>query len=266
MGQLEHPEAEWRAKLVLHYDGRNFYGWQKQRNQRSVQGELESLLGRLCGTAPVVTGAGRTDRGVHATGQVASALIPGRFEEKELVRALNALAPADLWIASAGPVPLDFHPVLDAVSRTYLYRLGVCPRSSSPLNAPWCWPLGRQPELKAIREATGAIVGAHDFSAFAKAGQEKRGFRCDVTAASWRASRGMVDAELLLFEITADRFLHHMVRYLVGTLVEIGLGRRPVSEMARMLADGPVCKAGPPAPPEGLFLTQVDYSSRYEES
>lgn len=246
-------------KLVLHYEGRNFSGWQVQRNRRTVQGELSALLGRLGGEASQkITAAGRTDTGVHATGQVASALIPDRFEPEELQRALNALAPPDIWIESAERAPKSFHPRYDAVSRTYLYRVGTRPESRSPFNAPWCWPLGRTLDRKRMQEAADCIVGEHDFGAFAKSGQPERGVRCHVLAAGWEYSK--TQDGVLEFEITADRYLHHMVRYLVGTMAEIGQCQRPVDGLARLLRGEPGLTTAPPAPAQGLFLTRVDYS------
>jgi tRNA pseudouridine38-40 synthase len=259
VAQSEHHTGHWRVKLVLHYEGRNFYGWQSQGNRRTVQGELSALLGHLCGDiSRKVTAAGRTDRGVHATGQVASALIPERFGEQELRRALNALAPSDLWVASAERVAESFHPRYDAASRTYVYKLGLGPESRSPFVAPWCWPLGRTLDRGRLEAATGSIPGNHDFSRFAKSGQPERGVRCDVRAARWRTPPGREG--ILEFEITADRFLHRMVRYLVGTLVEIGWGRRPVDEIERLLRPEPGLRAAAPAPAQGLFLTRVEYS------
>ncbi len=264
MARSEHHADYWRVKLVLHYEGRDFYGWQTQKNRRTVQGELSALLGRLCGLrTPVVTAAGRTDRGVHATGQVASALIPDRFDEAELLRALNALAPPDLWIASAERVADSFHPRYDAISRTYRYRIGVSRGSRSPFQAPWCWPLGRALEVGRMSHATRAIIGHQDFSAFAKSGQLERGVRCRVFSAFWQEAP--TDDGILEFEITADRFLHGMVRYLVGTLVEVGQGFRPAADMARLLAGRPGVKAAPPAPAQGLFLARVEYSSGHLE-
>jgi tRNA pseudouridine38-40 synthase len=247
------------VKLVLHYEGRNFYGWQSQINRRTVQGELSALLARICGDASrKLTAAGRTDRGVHATGQVASVLIPDRFQPEELQRALNALAPPDLWVESAERVDADFHPRYDAVSRTYLYKVGVTPESRSPFRAPWCWPLGRALDRKRMAEAASQIVGEHDFAAFAKSGQPQRGVRCHVLAASWEYST--TEDGILVFEITADRYLHHMVRYLVGTMAEIGRCLRPVDDIARLLRNEAGLRTAPPAPAEGLFLTHVDYS------
>ncbi len=253
-----HPTGYWRVKLVLHYEGRNFFGWQIQSNRRTVQGELSALLGRLGGEpSRRVTAAGRTDRGVHATGQVASALVPDRFDPAELRRALNALAPPDLWVASAERVPDTFHPRYDAVARTYLYRVGVEPGCRSPFVAPYCWPLGRPLDLAPVEAATAALPGEHDFSRFARSGQPERGVRCRVRAAAWRTAPD----GLLEFEITADRFLHRMVRCLVATLVEIGSGRRAVDQIERLLRSEPGLRAAPPAPPQGLFLTRVQYSS-----
>jgi tRNA pseudouridine38-40 synthase len=251
--------GNWRVKLVLHYEGRDFYGWQMQPNRRTVQGELSALLGRLCrGDPPMLTAAGRTDQGVHATGQVVSALIPDRFDAEELARALNALAPPDLWVASAERVDDTFHPRYHAISRTYVYRLGMTQESGSPFRAPWCWPLGRPLDWERMSEATAAVIGVHDFSAFAKSGQPQRGVRCDVRAASWRDSFEAYG--IREFEIRSDRFLHRMVRYLVGTLVDIGLGNRPVDDMVRLLQAEPGLVASPPAPAKGLFLARVEYS------
>ncbi len=258
--QSGHHTGYWRVKLVLHYDGRDFYGWQTQGSRRTVQSELSALLGRLCGADPPnVTAAGRTDRGVHATGQVASALIPERFDEHELLRALNALAPRDLWVVSAQRVPESFHPRADAVSRTYVYRVGVSRQSCSPFEHRWCWPVGRGLDRERMSAATGHIAGDHDFSAFAKSGQPARGVRCNVGSALWREAPR--DEGILEFEITADRFLHRMVRYLVGTLVEIGQGFRPVDDMCRLLDGEPGLRTAPPAPAQGLFLVRVDYTT-----
>jgi tRNA pseudouridine38-40 synthase len=257
--QQERQDGFWRAKLVLHYEGRNFYGWQSQINRRTVQGELSAILRRICGSiSRKLTAAGRTDRGVHATGQVASALIPDRFDTEELHRALNALAPPDLWVESVERVPDAFHPRYDARSRTYQYRVGVSSESRSPFRAPWCWPLGHALDREAMAAAARHIIGEHDFSAFAKSGQPERGVICLVLASEWRHSPKQDG--ILEFEITADRYLHHMVRYLVGSMVQIGRHLRPVDDIARLLTREPGLTTAPPAPAQGLFLTRVEYS------
>lgn len=257
-------DGYWRVKLVLHYEGRNFFGWQIQRNRRTVQGELSSLLDGLCGEPCKLIAAGRTDRGVHATGQVASALIPDRFGPDELLRALNSMLPADIWIESAARVALDFHPRYDALSRTYSYRVGLGRNSRSPFLAPWCWPLGRPLDRERLSVAAGFIIGEHDFRMFAKAGQPERGTECRVIAASWRDADWGRD--VIEFEISADRYLHRMVRYLVGVMADIGQGRRPVEEMLGLLRCEPGLRPPSPAPAQGLFLTRVGYSKQSEDT
>lgn len=249
--------ADRPVKLVLHYDGSRFFGWQSQRKVRTVQGVLVELLRKLCGKPLRVTAAGRTDRGVHATGQVVAVRVPARWTPEELRRALNALAPPDLWVAHAAEVAPEFHPRYDAIARTYVYRIGLDEGAWSPFRRRWCWPLGRPLDAGRMLEAARLILGTHPFAAFAKSGQPERGVRCTILSADWRLAEG--EGETLEFEITADRFLHHMVRTLVGTLVEIGLGRRPAHEVALLLEGARSVRAAPPAPPQGLVLTRVDY-------
>lgn len=249
------PPETHRIALTLHYDGGAFFGWQLQPSERTVQGELERVLTRLLNAPARVIGSGRTDRGVHATGQVASVDAPVRWTAPALRRALNALLPPEVWVESAAVVDPRFHPRYDATRRAYLYRVGLVERSRSPFHARFCWPLVREVDLAVMREVTGALVGDHSFRAFAKAGQEERGDRCTVVEARWAEWPGM-GVEL---HIAANRFLHHMVRYLVGTLVDVGLGKRAPEEVAAMLEPGTALETSPPAPPEGLYLRAVDY-------
>lgn len=247
-------EASRRICLAVHYDGGAFFGWQLQREERSVQGELERVLGRLFDRPARVLGSGRTDRGVHATGQVASVDAPPRWTPRELRRALNALLPRDVWIAGAWEVAPEFHPRYDALSRSYVYRVGLAEHSASPFAARWCWPLARSVDRAAMEEPTRVLLGDHSFRAFAKAGQEERGDRCIVAAAEWREWPLGLE-----FHVTANRFLHHMVRYLVGTLVAVGLHERPAEDVPALLGGAPGLLTSPPAPPEGLFLSHVRY-------
>jgi tRNA pseudouridine38-40 synthase len=249
------PPERTRIRLTVQYDGRAFFGWQVQPGQRTVQGELERVASRLANRPVGVVGSGRTDRGVHATGQVAALDLPPRWTAHALRRAMNALLPGDVWIADAAEATPYFHPRYDATARSYVYRLGLAPDAASPFRAPWCWPLSRPVDHDAMFHATGCLLGDHSFRAFAKAGQEERGDRCTVSHAAWAPWEGVG----LEFHITANRFLHHMVRYLVGTLVEVGLGARPGEEVAALLARAPGLETSPPAPPEGLFLTTVTY-------
>ncbi|HEX7049850.1 MAG TPA: tRNA pseudouridine(38-40) synthase TruA [Longimicrobiales bacterium] len=247
---------ERRIKLTLHYDGAGFHGWQVQPSVRTVQAELETALSRLADRPVTVIAAGRTDRGVHATGQVAAASVPARWTPAALRRSLNAILPADIWVAAAETVAPDFHARYDAVARSYTYRVGTADAARSPFRRRWCWPLAEPLDRAALDAAAAAVVGEHSFRAFAKAGQEERGDRCTVYRARWTAW-GEIG---VVFHITANRFLHHMVRYLVGTMVDAARGRRPVEDVAAMLEGAPALETSPPAPPEGLFLTHVAYS------
>ncbi len=249
-----------RYALTIQYDGSAFHGWQFQPDVRTVQGEVESVLQTLTGARRPVVGSGRTDRGVHSLGQVASIDVPSeRWSAVELRRAMNALLPREIWIAELRRVPSDFHPRFDARRRGYLYRVGTVPEAHSPFHRPWCWPLADEPvEVDLLRQCAELIPGERSFRRFAKAGQPHRGERCQVFSAVWEPW----GATGLHFRITANRYLHHMVRYLVGTMVEVAAGRRTVAEMNELLTDPDTSlRTSPPAPPEGLFLEVVEYEN-----
>lgn len=250
------PDDSRRFRLTLQYDGTYFMGWQLQPRGRTVQGELEYALKRLTGERFPVVGSGRTDSGVHATGQVAAVTLPSRWDVPELHRALNALLPSDIWVQAVEVVPPHFHPRFHAVARSYRYRIGLVPESASPFHRPWCWPLVQPVDTELLREAAGLLLGKHSFGAFAKAGQEHRGEHCLVTESAWVGWEGVGIA----FHITANRFLHHMVRYLVGTMVDVGLERRPMEDLTELLSEAGTEKVtSPPAPADGLFLESVRY-------
>lgn len=245
-----------RLRLTVHYDGSQFHGWQYQPDQRTVQGDLEAALSRLADRRRTVVGSGRTDTGVHATGQVASVDMPARWTPDALFKALNAVLPKDIWVASIDRVHPDFHPRYDALRRTYTYRVGTRPEARSPFHRSWCWALGAELDETLLAECASQIVGDHSFLAFAKSGQPERGDRCTVHRALWEPWELGVQ-----LTITADRYLHHMVRYLVGTMVAIARGHRPATDLQGLLAGEPDLETSPPAPPEGLFLTTVEYPS-----
>lgn len=251
---MDAPESI-RFRLTVHYDGSGFHGWQIQPDQRTVQGELEAALGRLANRPTPVMGSGRTDTGVHATGQVAAADLPaGRWTAGRLQTSLNAVLPPDVWIASTVRTRPDFHPRFDARRRSYRYEVGLRPEAASPFHRRWCWPLTDPVERELLDEAAARLPGSHDFVRFAKAGQPERGTRCTVLAATW------AETELgLRFSVTADRYLHHMVRYLVGTMIDVGRGRRSASDFARLLGSDPDLVTSPPAPASGLYLHRVEY-------
>lgn len=242
--------------MVLHYDGSDFFGWQRQKTEQTVQGEVESVLERITGDHCPVMGSGRTDRGVHALGQVASVLLPDRWDAPSVRSALNALLPKGIWVQEVRRVDPEFHPRYDAVERSYSYLVGTSPLSRSPFLAGRCWALARLPDEEALAGTAAGLVGDHSFEAFAKAGQEERGHRCTVHQAGWAPWEGLGH----VFTITANRYLHHMVRYLVGTMVEIALGKRPRDDLSALLSrERSDLETSPPAPPEGLYLTRVRY-------
>jgi len=245
-----------RFRLKLHYDGTHFFGWQMQKTERTVQGELEAALKQLTGARRPVVGSGRTDRGVHATGQVAAVTLPSRWQGDNLKRALNAVLPSDIWVQEVASVPLEFNPRYAAVARTYHYRVGTAPQAHSPFRRSWCWSLGVDLDVEMLHAAAAVLPGRHSFKSFAKAGQPERGEVCTIQSAVWRPWEDLG----LEFEIIADRYLHHMVRYLVGTMIAIGRGGRPLADLERLL-DEPEgeLETSPPAPPQGLFLSHVEY-------
>src|SRR4051812_28616103 len=196
---------------VLHYLGRDFAGWQKQSSDRTVQGELESVLERLTGGRVVTNGAGRTDAGVHALGQVVSFRLPASWTPESAQRGMNALLPRDIWVARVGRAPDGFHARKNAVSRSYRYVVGCDPAAFSPFRRPFEWALGLALDHEAMTQAAAALHGEHDFRAFSAVGQEKPHYRCRILVAEWEARRG---DEGFIFRIEADRFLHRMVRFL----------------------------------------------------
>src|SRR5689334_829090 len=215
------------VQLVLHYDGAAFSGWQRQPGERTVQGVLEDTVARLCSARVPVIGAGRTDAGVHARGQAAGLRVPEKWTSQALRKSMNAILPDDVWIAAAFEMREDFHPRYSAVSRSYSYFVGTDDLASSPFRRRrelvWTKPL----DLGRLSAAARTLGGEHCFRAFAVKGTapERDEHLCTVASASWREREGG-----LVFEITADRFLHHMVRFLVGTMLDIGEGRREVSD------------------------------------
>jgi tRNA pseudouridine38-40 synthase len=241
---------------LLQFDGRRFVGWQRQRSGRSVQGEVEAVLARLAGTAVAAVAAGRTDAGVHAEALGVSFALGERWTATALRRAMNALLPDDCWVAAVHPMADTFHARRSAIARRYRYLVGTDDASASPFRRHAEWALQRPLDLGALREAAAAITGEHSFVAFSVRGQEKPHYRCRIRTAEWRerpAGRGTE------FRIEADRFLHHMVRMLVGTMVDAGLGRRPVADVERLLASGDNAGSSPPAPPQGLYFVTALY-------
>lgn len=241
-------------RATVHYDGSGYAGFQVQPAARTVQGALEEGLRRL-GIDGRIAAAGRTDAGVHATGQEISFASPRSWEEQELTRALDSVLPEDIWIEHARAAERGFHPRFRATARRYEYYLVVGRDSRSPHRRRGAWGLSRSPDAESLQRAARRILGEGDFSALSKSGQPEAGTRCTIERAQWTPTpRGD-----LRFTIVADRFLHRMVRYLVATMVEIGSGRRDAGDLRALLEADPGVRPAVPAPACGLYLTGVRY-------
>jgi tRNA pseudouridine38-40 synthase len=241
--------------LTLQFDGTGFCGWQRQAEGRSVQADVERMLSRLAGVPVRATAAGRTDAGVHALGMPVTARLPERWDAPQLLRASNAILPHSIAVTSVREVRPDVDARRSALGRRYQYDVGTDAASRSPFRCRTEWPLARSLDTAALGRATELVRGEHDFRAFAVVGEPKPHYRCRIVEAHWRPR---VDGGLR-FVIAADRFLHHMVRFLVGTMVEIGLGRRPEGELTELLRLDHNQRTAPPAPARGLSFVTAWY-------
>jgi tRNA pseudouridine38-40 synthase len=241
-------------KLTIAYDGTRFVGWQRQAEGESIQGLLEAALAKFDGAPVTVHGAGRTDAGVHALAQVASAQVTCHHDVATLTRALNAQLPEDVRVVSVEDVAADFHARFSARSKTYRYRIRNTPMAD-PFDRAFVWHIPEPLDVAAMKHAAAAVVGTHDFAAFQSVGSNSGGTVRTVSRSEIGDTAGLVT-----YEIAGDGFLRHMVRALIGTLVDIGRGWRPSSSMAALLRGSPRGDAGPTAPPQGLFLVRVDYN------
>lgn len=248
---------------VVHYDGGQFVGWQRQRAGRSVQGEFEAVLERLLGRPTAACGAGRTDSGVHAVGQGVSFLADERWASDlgGFERALNALLPRDIWVERVQAMCPGFDARKSAVARRYRYVIGTDAAARSPFRRPYEWALGHPLDAARLAQAAESVVGEHDFRGLAATGggSVKPHYRSRVALAEW-APR--TDGAGVTFTIEADRFLHRMVRFLVGAMVDVALCRRPLEDLIRLLAATDNQAASPPAPPQGLYLVAVRYPAQ----
>ncbi|MEO7964780.1 MAG: tRNA pseudouridine(38-40) synthase TruA, partial [Gemmatimonadaceae bacterium] len=244
-------------QLVLHYDGTAFSGWQIQPERRTVQGEVERVLAELCGGERVVVqGAGRTDAGVHARGQAAGVRVPNKWSAPTLRRAMNALLPGDVWVAAAYEMRPDFHARFSATARRYSYHVGTNDEARSPFRRGTEWAYARPIDREMLDAAAARFVGDHCFLAFAVRGTapESDSHRCAVSDARWCDRPGG-----FIFYVEANRFLHHMVRFVVGTMVDVASGKRPIDDIKRLLAASNNDDVSTPAPAHALFLERVTY-------
>ncbi len=259
-----------RFRATIQYDGTEFHGSQLQPEVRTVQGELETALSRLLDVGTRVDFAGRTDTGVHALAQEVAFSASTRWEAVELGRALSALLPEDITAETPRDAGQGFHPRFDAERRRYLYAVSPADLGRTPFLRRSTWRTARDgfhlvggPEgSDALNRIASEIAGERDFGAFAKRGQPERGTRCAVDSAVWN----LHPAGHFVFEIVADRFLHHMVRYLVGTMMEIASGRRPREDFGALLSGEAASRPVFPAPPGGLYLGAVRYAGEWNRA
>jgi tRNA pseudouridine38-40 synthase len=246
-----------RWRLDIAYDGTPFAGWAAQPGLRTVQGEIEAGIERILGRAAPLTVAGRTDAGVHAWGQVASFELD-EAPEVDLRRALNAVTAPEISVTQAVPAPDGFDARRDALSRTYCYRVlpSHVPSPFEHQRALW-WPYGL--DRPALERCAASVVGTHDFTAFTPTQTEHVRFERDVLRCEWTDGTGIGPEPVLELWIEADAFMRNMVRVLVGTMLEVGAGRRSAVEFEKLLSGAPRERAGETAPAHGLYLASVRY-------
>jgi len=240
-------------RLRIQYDGRPFCGWQRQPNGLSIQECIERACGQIAGRSCAVHGAGRTDAGVHAMGQVASVAIPTTLPPARLRRAINAHLPPEIRIVSVRREAPEFHARKHALGKTYRYLVleGEQRSPFAPFYAAW---LPRRLEADRMNEAAAHLIGRRDFSSFRAAGSSVKSSIRDLRKLEIRRGGGMVS-----FVAVADGFLRHMVRNIVGTLIEVGVGRLEPEDVIDILEAKDRKLAGPTAPAAGLTLLKVDY-------
>jgi len=248
-----------RYRATVEYDGADFSGYQVQPTVRTVQGTIESRLGRLLDRQVRVHAAGRTDTGVHAVAQEIMFEAQPPWNAEDLSRALNSLLPDDILIRRMRLSTPEFHPRFDATGRRYEYYIGR--PSTGPLRISRVWAHNEVPDFDRLQVASALLIGPGSFAALSKAGQPELGTECSIELAEWTCSF-LGD---LRFTIVADRFLHRMVRYIVGTLVDVGVGRRSIAEWKALLR-GEESKPPEPAPARALYLTGVRYAEGWNRA
>lgn len=268
-------------KLIVAYDGTDYRGWQVQPGQLTIQGELQAALGRVTGESPLPQGSGRTDAGVHSLAQVASFALEARIPSESLQRALNRTLPAAIRIVAAKTVPADFHARYSTTAKTYEYRVflerpatgerRICPPFLARFVYSYPWPLS----LDQLQEAARLFIGTHDFASFAATDpdQATRELEGDAEEDEFALRRTTIrtifgsqweerltgDGVLFAYRVRGNGFLHHMVRNLVGTMLDVGRGYHAASKIPEMIAARTRGAAGPTAPARGLFMHSVEY-------
>jgi tRNA pseudouridine38-40 synthase len=245
-----------RIRLLITYDGTGYCGWETQKNGLAIQEVIEKAIEKITGERVDLEGSGRTDAGVHAEGQVATFTLKHKMRPAKLVLALNATIPHDVAVLDAAEVEPDFHARFSAVSKSYRYTI-LNDRVRRPLLVSQVYHFPQPLDHAAMHEAAQALVGTHDFRAFAKEADRKRScvrtiFRADVTR----------EGHLIRIEVSGSGFLYNMIRIIAGTLIDVGLGRRPPDALGKLVKSGKRAQAGFTVPACGLCLVRVDYPSR----
>jgi len=258
-------------KLILSYDGTNFYGWQVQPSLVTIQGTLAAAIHHITGETVLPQGSGRTDAGVHALGQVASFELAAPIPPDSLLRALNRALPPSIRVLAADHAPATFHARHNAIRKTYEYRIfpriptlrsepdRICP----PTLAPYVWDCPWPINLDLAQQAAGQIGGAHDFTSFAAVDPDVTARLADEPRSAVRTifrSRWHLESGLFIYRVTGSGFLHHMVRNLVGTFIDAASGRIEPDSIAQILEARNRGAAGQTAPARGLFLVSVEYA------
>ncbi|MDI6767216.1 MAG: tRNA pseudouridine(38-40) synthase TruA [Bacteroidota bacterium] len=238
-------------KLLLEYDGTNYVGWQRQQNGRSIQGEIEIVLKQILQESVNVIGAGRTDAGVHARGQAANFRTETKLDLLEIKGGLNGLLPEDIVAHEIEEAGLEFHSRYSAKEREYSYRIALTP---SALLRNFSWHVKYSLSIELMQHAANVLIGTHDFGSFCKANSDVDNHSCIVSVASWE-----INETFLRFVIRANRFLHGMVRALVGTIVDLGRGYISFDEYLKIFEMKNRSEAGMSVPAKGLILEKVFY-------
>ncbi len=238
-------------KLLVEYDGTDFLGWQIQPEGRTVQGEISSALSQILREPVNLIGAGRTDAGVHARGQVANFRTSSEVGGSALAHSLNGVLPPDIRILGAEEVPEAFHARYDALERMYRYHVSIIPSAISRFHH---WHVRYTLDFGLLQQGAGVVQGVHDFTSFSKSGTEVDHYTCHVQKSIWFQEAGR-----FVYEIRADRFVRGMVRALVGTMVDLARGHISIDDFETILDSKDRSRAGTAAPPRGLYLEEIVY-------
>lgn len=238
--------------MILEYDGTSYHGWQRQENSLSIQQVVEEALERLTGKKIGVVAAGRTDTGVHARQQVVHFRLPGDLPAEKVRMGLNAHLPADIVVKQAEEAPENFHARFDARKRTYHYYLLFEPTA---IYRNFCWQVFYRLRREMLEQLAELLVGEHDFGAFSRVNIEAKNKICRVYESRW-----FREGDFLVYRIVANRFLHGMVRSIVGTMVDVARGRFTIEQFRHIFQSKDRNLAGTAAPPQGLFLQEIQYS------